>query len=178
MKADDIKHAFDYGIDIRRKHIFLSGEIDSGTAQRVQVACSLIDCEGGEVMVSINSCGGAVYDALAIFDTLRGCKARVKTLGVGNVMSMAACVLQAGDERVLTKNCTVMLHSISDDPGWDYIANQLRNANEGVRLMRRYAEIVGTPMGLKPSEFIRRYEKSTFLDADTAVSVGLADRVL
>lgn len=167
---------FAHSVDLRHRRLFLSGDVDEAMAARVMVACSLMDAENSELLVIINSCGGSVDDGFAIYDTLRSCKAKVTTRGVGKVMSMAVLILQAGDERQLSPNTVVMLHSMSRY-GNDYLPNEVRNIRDLERQQLRYAEIISEPMNLKPTEFIRRFEKNSYFDAEKAVKAGLADKV-
>ena len=80
---DAIKLAFEHGVNVRTRTIFLSGEIDSDKAHNIQIACSFLDCEGSSITVRINSHGGTDYDGFAIYDALRNCRAHVITVGAG-----------------------------------------------------------------------------------------------
>ena len=58
----------------------------------------------------LNSEGGAVWDALAIYHTLREHPAQVTTIVDGLAASAASLILQAGDVRIARSGTRVMLH--------------------------------------------------------------------
>ena len=96
----------------------LFGEIDSDTVSEASSfiikANQLLDFNK-DLTLFINSQGGNVYDGFALIDLMSISKMPIKTVGLGNIMSMAVLIFAAGTKgkRVLTKNTTIMAHQFS-----------------------------------------------------------------
>lgn len=176
--TDEVKTLLDHGIDIVNRSVLLIGEVNEGMLDRVQTAKLILDAPGEEITVKICSGGGHVYEGFAIYDELRSCLSKITTIGHGKIMSMAVPILRAGDVALVTPNTTLMLHSVGSSSPYDYAEYLLRDANENMRIWRRYANTLAPHMNIKPTEFIRRYERNYYFTAEKAVELGLADRVL
>jgi ATP-dependent Clp protease protease subunit len=68
-----------------------------------------------DIFFYINSPGGSVYDALAIYDTMQFLTCDVQTVGIGVQASAAAFLLSSGakGKRQVLPNATVMIHQPS-----------------------------------------------------------------
>jgi len=66
-----------------------------------------------DLVVHIHSRGGDVYEGFAIHDYLRATGKRITTRIEGLCASIATIVALAGDERLMTKNSTFMIHNPS-----------------------------------------------------------------
>jgi ATP-dependent Clp protease protease subunit len=76
------------------------------------------------INVHINSYGGEVAEGLAIYNTLRNQKAKVRTYCDGFACSIASVIFMAGEERIMSNASLLMVHN-----AWMYTAgnaNQLR----------------------------------------------------
>lgn len=60
----------------------------------------------------INTPGGNVYDGFGLIDIMSMSRLPIKTIGMGNVMSMGVLILCSGTKgkRIMTKNTQVMAH--------------------------------------------------------------------
>lgn len=63
------------------------------------------------INVHINSYGGVVSEGLAIYNTLKNHKAKVKTYCDGFACSAASVVFMAGDERIMSNASLLMIHN-------------------------------------------------------------------
>jgi ATP-dependent Clp endopeptidase proteolytic subunit ClpP len=68
--------------------------------------------EPRELSLFLNSIGGSCYDGFALTDIMEVSRHPVKTIAMGNVLSMGVLVLCAGAKgrRLMTKNTQVMVH--------------------------------------------------------------------
>jgi ATP-dependent Clp protease protease subunit len=68
------------------------------------------------VSLFLNTVGGDCYDGFALIDVMGISKLNVKTIGLGNIMSMGVLLLCAGTKgkRYMTKNTQVMAHQFYD----------------------------------------------------------------
>lgn len=76
---------------------------------------------GDPITLYLNSPGGSVYDGLALYDAiieLRALGHHVTTHARGMAASMGSVLLQAGDERFLSVNASVLVHKPSK-LAWD-----------------------------------------------------------
>jgi ATP-dependent Clp protease, protease subunit len=68
-----------------------------------------------EITLFVNTVGGSCSDGFALIDMMELSRLPVKTIGLGNVMSMGVLILAAGarGKRILTRNASVMAHQFS-----------------------------------------------------------------
>lgn len=64
-----------------------------------------------EISVYINSYGGEVAEGLAIYNSLKRHKAKVKTYCDGFAASIASVIFMAGDERIMNESSLLMIHN-------------------------------------------------------------------
>jgi ATP-dependent Clp protease protease subunit len=72
-----------------------------------------------DISLFINTIGGDCYDGFALIDVMAISKMDIKTIGLGNILSMGVLILCAGTKgkRYMTKNTQVMAHQFYDDVG-------------------------------------------------------------
>ncbi len=70
-----------------------------------------------ELTIFINTLGGDCYDGFAFIDVMEISRNPIKTVGLGNIVSMGVLILAAGNKgrRIMTKNTQVMAHQFSDN---------------------------------------------------------------
>lgn len=131
---------------------------------------------GKKVCLSINSPGGSVFDALAIYNALRasGSEVEVKILGVA--ASAASLIAMAGDKIIMPENTFMMIHN-----PWAVAAG---NAEE----LRDFADTLDTIGSSLVKTYVARTGMSeqdvkdllaaeTWLTAQDAVDKGFADEI-
>jgi ATP-dependent Clp protease protease subunit len=168
------------GVDLPERTLFLTGDIDYEMAQRVQAGLGVLSASGaGVIRVVLSSNGGDEDAGFLIFEAIRGCANRVLVIGSGSVMSVAALILQAGDWRLLTPACRVMVHG-----GNAKLKNNIHQQMHVVEVAkemevrtRQYATLIAERAGLKPSRVMSWCRRDKFFSADEAVRMGLADGV-
>lgn len=69
------------------------------------------DLDVDVINVHINSYGGAVSEGLAIYNTLKNHKARIKTYCDGFACSAASVIFMAGEERYMNDASLLMIHN-------------------------------------------------------------------
>lgn len=89
-----------------------------------------LECDA--INVYINSYGGEVAEGLAIYNSLKRHKAKVKTVCDGFACSAASVIFMAGDERVMSTASLLMIHN-----AWTYAGG---NAKE----LRKQADDLDT----------------------------------
>lgn len=111
------ERAYDiYSRLLRERIIFLGGAIDDNTANIVIAQLLFLASEDPKKDISlyINSPGGSVSAAMAIYDTMNYIKPDVQTICVGIAASAAAVILSSGakGKRFALPNAEVMIHQV------------------------------------------------------------------
>ena len=126
--------------------------------------------------VRLNSPGGSVFDAVAIYNALKRHEGLVTVTIDGIAASAASYVAMAGDEVVMPENAFLMIH----DPSGMVLgtAADMRATAEALdkiagSLVRGYA----AKSGRSDEEIVALMAKETWLDAAEAVEFGFADRM-
>ena len=122
----------------------------------------------------LNSPGGSVFDAVAIYNALQRHAGTVTVSIDGIAASAASYIAMAGDEIVMPENAFLMIH----DPSGMVMgtAGDMRSMAEalekiGASLLRGYAAKSGKP----EAEIAILMAKETWLDASEALEMGFAD---
>ena len=93
--------------------IFLGGPIDDDVANIVVAQMLFLEMEDpdAEISMYINSPGGSVTDGMAIYDTMRYIRPKIRTVCLGMAASMGAFLLMAGEPgmRLALPNSEVMI---------------------------------------------------------------------
>jgi ATP-dependent Clp protease protease subunit len=132
------------------------------------------------ITININSPGGSVLDGFAVYDTIARLQrggTHVTVRGQGMVASMAAILLQVGDERVLDKSAFFMIHEISS--GARGKLSELEDAQAFMKkLQDRALDILAEKSKLTKTQIARRWKrKDDYMTADEALKLGFVDRV-
>lgn len=93
----------------------LCGDVNAETMKEAItfiIKANQIFKEARDVTLFLNSSGGDIYDGFALIDIMNVSRLPVKTVGLGNIMSMGVLILCAGEKgkRIMTKNTQVMAH--------------------------------------------------------------------
>lgn len=93
----------------------LFGEVDETTIKNAInfiIKSNLLFRDKRELSLFVNTLGGNCYDGFALIDIMDVSSLKVRTIGMGNIMSMGVLILCAGAKgnRVMTKNTQVMAH--------------------------------------------------------------------
>jgi ATP-dependent Clp protease protease subunit len=129
-----------------------------------------------DLTLRINSPGGSVFDGVAIYNALRRHEARITVWIDGIVASIASMIAMAGDEIVMPENAMLMIH----DP-----SGLVMGTAADMRAMAEALDKMKTGMvaayrdksGCDDAEIEALMAAETWLSAQEAVAIGLADRV-
>lgn len=129
-----------------------------------------------EINLRINSEGGAVFDAVAIYNTLTRHAARVLVDIDGVAASSASLVAMAGDKIRIAEDALLMIH----DP-WSPLggtaADMRRTADTLDKLESTVRSIYAKRTGLSDDEVDVMMANETWMTADEAVGHRFADEV-
>ncbi|SMQ66341.1 ATP-dependent Clp protease proteolytic subunit ClpP [Devosia lucknowensis] len=175
------ERSFDiYSRLLRERIIFLNGEIEDNMASLVNAQLLLLESENPAkpIYLYINSPGGVVTAALAMYDTMQFIKAPVGTLCMGMAASAATLILAAGAPgmRASLPHTSIMLHQ----PSGGYqgkVTDILIHAEESRRLKRLTNEIYSRHCGRSYEEVEAALERDRYMAPDDALAWGLVDHI-
>jgi ATP-dependent Clp protease, protease subunit len=175
------ERAYDiYSRLLKERIIFLVGQIEEQTANLIVAQMLFLESENPskDISLYINSPGGVVSAALAIYDTMQFIKPDVSTLCTGQAASAAALLLTSGakGKRFCLPHSTVMLHQVLG--GYQGQGTDIQiHAKETMRI----GDLINKLLSKHTGQNIKQIEKDTnrdfFMDAQQAVDYGLVDNV-
>lgn len=176
------ERAFDiYSRLLKERVIFLGEEVNEHTANLVVAQLLHLAYEDPEkdIKFYINSPGGAVYDGLAIYDTMQYIKPDIQTIGIGLQASMGAFLLSSGTKgkRFVLPNSTVMIHQPSAGTQGKVTDMEI-SLKEGIKLKELTASILAKNTGQKLSKVKNDMERDYWMSAKEAVTYGIVDEII
>src|SRR6266550_4206230 len=134
------ERAYDiYSRLLKDRIIFLGSDVNEATANLIVAQLLFLQAEDAkrDIYLYINSPGGSVYDALAIYDTMQFVKSDVQTVGIGVQASAAAFLLSSGKKgkRFILPHATVMIHQPSSATRGK-VADMEIDLREGLRMKK------------------------------------------
>lgn len=176
------ERAYDiYSRLLRDRIIFLGSDVNEATANIVVAQLLFLQAEDPkkDIYFYINSPGGHIYDALAIYDTMQYVTNDIQTVGIGVQASAAAFLLSSGTKgkRFLLPNSTVMIHQPSSGTRGK-VTDQEIDLKEALRLKKLLESIMANNTGQKPARIHEDMERDKWLDAQEAKKYGIVDDVI
>jgi ATP-dependent Clp protease protease subunit len=176
------ERAYDiYSRLLKDRIIFLGTEVNDAVANTIVAQLLFLQAEDPkkDIFLYINSPGGSVYDAMAIYDTMRYVTCDIQTVGIGMQASAAAFLLCSGakGKRFLLPNSTVMIHQPSSGTRGKVTDMEI-DLRETLRLKRRLNEIMAENTGQKLERITEDMERDKWLSAEEALKYGLVDKVV
>lgn len=176
------ERAFDiYSRLLKDRIIFLGDEVNEHTANVVVAQLLFLASEDAkkDIYLYINSPGGSVYDALAIYDTMEYVSPDIQTVGIGVQASAAAFLLSSGKKgkRFLLPNATVMIHQPSSGTRGK-VTDQEIDLRESLRVKRLLEEIMARNTGQKHAKIHVDMERDFWMTAIQAQKYGVVDKVI
>jgi len=181
-KTSSGERAYDiYSRLLKDRIIFLGGSIDDAVANVVIAQLLLLDSQNSkeEIKIYINSPGGEVTSALAIYDTMQHVKANVSTICVGLAASASALILAAGakGKRMILPNGEVMIHQVMGGAQGQATDIDI-HAKHILKIKKRLNEILAKHTGKAVSKVEKDAERDYFMSADEAKKYGIVDKVI
>ncbi len=176
------ERAYDiYSRLLKDRIIFLGQDVNEVTANLVVAQLLFLNAEDPrkDIFFYINSPGGSVYDALAIYDTMQYVSNDVQTFGIGVQASAAAILLSSGTKgkRFLLPNATVMIHQPSSGTRGKVTDMEI-DLRESLRIKQRINEIMSANTGQTVEKVKSDMERDYWMTADEAKKYGLVDEVV
>ncbi len=177
-----MERAYDiYSRLLRDRIIFLGEDVNEHTANLIVAQLLFLDNESNDkdIFLYINSPGGSVYDALAIYDTMQYVKSDIQTVGIGVQASAAAFLLSSGTKgkRTILPNSTVMIHQPSSGTRGKVTDMEI-DLKESLRIKHRLNEIMARNTGQTVKKITEDMERDYWMTAEDAKKYGVVDKVI
>lgn len=176
------ERAYDiYSRLLKDRIIFLGSDVNEASANVVVAQLLFLQSEDPkkDIFFYINSPGGSVYDALAIYDTMQFVTNDIQTVGIGVQASAAAFLLSSGTKgkRFVLPNSTVMIHQPSSGTRGK-VTDQEIDLRESLRIKKLLEGIMAKNTGQKPEKIHLDMERDKWLTAAEAKTYGIIDSVI
>jgi len=166
---------------LRDRIIFLGDDVNEHTANLVVAQLLFLENQdpNKDIILYINSPGGSVYDAMAIYDTMQFVKSDIQTVGIGVQASAAAFLLSSGTKgkRLLLPHATVMIHQPSSGTRGK-VTDQEIDLREALRDKRMMEEIMAKNTGQPIKKVHEDMERDFWMTAEDAKKYGLVDKII
>lgn len=176
------ERAYDiYSRLLKDRIIFIGSPIEDMMANAVIAQLLFLESQSTkeDVKIYINSPGGVVSSALAIYDTMQYIKCDVQTICVGQAASAASLLLAAGakGKRMILPNGEVMIHQVLG--GTQGQASDIDiHAKHILKIKDRLNKMLAKHTGQKLSKIEKDTDRDRFLSAEEAKKYGLVDKVI
>lgn len=176
------ERAYDiYSRLLKERIIFLGEPIDDAVANTLIAQLLFLDAENSkeDIKLYINSPGGSVTAALAIYDTMQHVKADVSTICVGQAASAAAVLLACGakGKRFSLPNSRVLLHQImggAEGQQKDIVIA----ANEITRMKNQINQILSKHTSQPVKKIEQDTDRDYWMSADEAKKYSVLDKII
>lgn len=127
----------------------------------------------------INSIGGDLTAALAVIDTMKGCRRPIITYGIGNVLSAALVIFMSGDYRIMSTSCSILSHQFSTGVGYtkyfDIKSASKEHEFVNSRITSAYCEATGMSEEDVKNKLLPN--EDVWMSAQECLDFGLCDEV-
>lgn len=176
------ERAYDiYSRLLKDRIIFMGGPIDDVVANSVIAQLLFLDSQNSkeDIKLYINSPGGQVTSALAIYDTMQYVKADVSTICIGMAASAAALLLAAGKKgkRIILPNGEVLIHQVMGG-AQGQAADIDIHARHILKMRSRLNEILSTHTGQPIGQVEKDTDRDYFMSAEEAKKYGIIDKII
>ena len=176
------ERAYDiYSRLLKDRIIFLGNDVNENAANLIVAQLLFLDNDNSnkDIFLYINSPGGSVYDALAVYDTMQYVKSDVQTVGIGVQASAAAFLLSSGakGKRYILPHATVMIHQPSSGTKGK-VTDQEIDLKEALRVKKLMEQIMAKNASQKLEKIHVDMERDFWMTADEAKKYGLVDEVI
>lgn len=181
ITAEWVNAYFDHGVDVANRRVFL-GDIDSESISAVIKGLYLMQTEDNTspIELFISSCGGDLYEALALYDIMQTIRCPIHTFAFGRCMSAAPLLLAAGEPgyRWVSQHCQFLHHD-----GFDSIEGKTTSLKADMKhleaLDKSWTTLLASYSNKDFNWWNNRAKRSAdfYFSADEAIDWELADAI-
>ncbi len=177
-----IKKYYSMVVEENIADVYIYGDITSwrwfeNDVSAYSLAQEIKDLEVDTINVYINSYGGEVAEGLAIYNSLKRHKAKVKTFCDGFACSAASIIFSAGDERLMCESSFLMIHNATQ---WVAGTSEElhKQADDLEKINQSIIDIYVSLTKLSEEEVKDKMNYETWITPDEALDWGFAHGVV
>lgn len=177
-------------IRVKGNHVYFYEEIVPDTAIALNHLLMELDrdrlwrqheygTERNVIILHINSWGGSLVDALAIFDTIQALESEVHTIIEGACMSAATLISLSGNKRFIRKNAFVMIHQTRISPEGKLTSEAIKdmeNNNDFTENIIKNVYLEKTSVG--EEELVELLKHDLYLNSEYCLKNGIVDEII
>lgn len=138
---------------------------------------AIVEANGEDLEVEINSGGGDVFAGSEIYTTLKSYSGNVTTKIVGLAASAASVIAMAGNNILMSPTGQMMIHNVSTRSSGDYrdmqhTADVLKNANTTI------ANAYRLKTGMSEADLLNMMNQETWLTPQQALENKFIDEIM
>ncbi len=161
--------------------VFLGTPINDDVANVIIAQLLFLEADNSErdIYLYINSPGGVISSAFAIYDTMQHIQAPVNTICMGMAASAGSFLLAAGrkGKRAALPHSRIMMHQPSG--GYQGTAADIEiQAREILYLRNKLNELYAFHTGQPVERIELDIDRDRFMSADEALEYGIVDKVI
>lgn len=159
--------------------VMLTSEIDDISSTLITCQLLYLQSEDANSVINlyINSPGGSVDAALAIYDTIQYISAPVHTTVMGMAASAATIISMSGIKRYILPNARMMIHQPLGGARGQYADIKI-HFTQMAKIYDKIVSLYIKHTKEKDIEKIKSYlDRDTYLSAEEALSIGLIDDI-
>jgi len=161
--------------------IYISGPVDFDPHKLMIADLLKYNLEDSEkpIHVFINTLGGSLDMALAMFDLFRASKAPVFTYNIGTAYSAGFLLFLGGVKRLTTINASFMLHPPHfATEEWSQPVDLKTRGNFGIEKHEQFIDIFVKESNISQKEAQKLTEKDSFFGVAQAQKYGIIDEII
>lgn len=176
------ERAYDiYSRLLKERIVFLGGPIVDPVANVIMAQLLFLESQDpkADIKLYINSPGGSVTAALAIYDAMQYVKPDVSTICVGLAASAAAVLLASGakGKRFALPNAEVLIHQVMGGTEGQAIEIKIE-AEHILRVKKHINEILARHTGQPFSKIENDTDRNFYMNAEEAKKYGVIDDII
>ncbi|MDF1497745.1 MAG: ATP-dependent Clp protease proteolytic subunit [Patescibacteria group bacterium] len=181
-KSSDGERAYDiYSRLLKDRIIFLGGPINDAVANTVIAQLLFLEKqdEKSDIMIYINSPGGVVTSALAVYDTMNYVKCDVSTVCIGMAASAASLLLSSGakKKRLALPNAEIMIHQVMG--GAEGQASDIEiSARHILKIKERLNKIIAKNTNQSLDKIEKDSDRDFYMNVEEAKKYGIIDKIV
>jgi len=177
------ERAYDiYSRLLKDRIIFLGGPIVDPIANSVIAQLLFLASRDSnkDIQLYVNSPGGVLTSALAIYDTMQYIKCPISTVCIGSAASGAAVLLAAGTKgkRFSLPNAQILLHQVAVSGVSGEAVEVEIAAKQIIKLKDKVNRILARHTGQPLERIEKDTDRDFYLSAEEAKEYGLIDEVI
>ncbi len=180
--SDQGERVFDiYSRLLAERIIFLRGELTEELANLIVAQMLFLDAEDPEkdMTLFINSSGGSVTAAMAVYDTINQIRSQVCTVCMGTAAAIGAFLLSSGtkSKRYALPNARITIRQPSGSfqgkaSDIEVVAKEILYLRESIN------RILAANTGQSQEQIERDSDRDFFMSAEEAKNYGLVDSII